>query len=43
MSKSEPARRADPSGAPSAADAQRLRAQILDLVREYHAAAWPAR
>ena len=43
MSKSEPARRADPSGAPSAADAQRLRARILDLVREYHAAAWPAR
>ena len=43
MSKSEPARRADPSGAPSAADAQRLRARILDLVREYHAAAWPTR
>ena len=43
MSKSEPARRAGPSSAPSAADAQRLRAQILDLVREYHAAAWPAR
>ena len=43
MSKSEPARRAGPSSAPSAADAQRLRAQILDLVREYHAAAWPTR
>jgi CDP-6-deoxy-D-xylo-4-hexulose-3-dehydrase len=43
MSKTEPARRADPSAAPTAADAQRLRAQILDLVREYHAAAWPPR